>query len=410
MASDTAALSVRGNKAVGARSRRRTRSTALASVLGLMLLMPVFGAAAQDDKDDPTGSLLDPGQLVTTGFSGIILSDALGVDASSPTRIDETFLNPDGATLRILDIGGVPLGGGVTDKRAAEAFALSAREIGQVFGIAIDEAINPKTKLPAPNIYLGASSAYGLHVVVPDREGDGWPKRVVTGDPEATFMEGLWGSELGGDSGTIWKIDGVTGKPSVFAKLEINGLPNSGPGIGNVAYDKVSKLLFASDLETGIIVSFDLDGNVVATFDHGVEGRPRGGPRCGRGRFRGARQHHFRGAPGRQPVDLGLHPAAAPRLGPRDLWWAARPRDRRGTGNLVGRNRRGWGHSAIRGARSSCRPMPSPTKSPTSPFTAKGRMVLAQRPPVTGGYDYVTPVASGTARLLRYRRGRQCRS
>ena len=112
MTSKTAADSLPGRIAVRARRRRRPATPHLPSVLGILLLMPVWGAAAQDDKDVPTGSLLDPGQLVTTGFSGVILSDALGVDANSPTRIDETFLNPDGATLRILDIGGVPLAAG----------------------------------------------------------------------------------------------------------------------------------------------------------------------------------------------------------------------------------------------------------------------------------------------------------
>jgi hypothetical protein len=55
-----------------------------------------------------------------------------------------------------------------------------------VFAITLDDA-------PAPNIYLGATSAFGLQIVIPDADGDGRPERVKTGQPGAAFMAGQWG-------------------------------------------------------------------------------------------------------------------------------------------------------------------------------------------------------------------------
>ena len=44
------------------------------------------------------------------------------------------------------------------------------------------------------------------------------------------------------------------------------------PGLGNLAYDSAHKQLFVSDLYTGMIHRFDLDGKELSRYDHGVTG------------------------------------------------------------------------------------------------------------------------------------------
>ena len=45
----------------------------------------------------------------------------------------------------------------------------------------------------------------------------------------------------------------------------LDGVPNPGPGLGNLAYDATHKQLFVSDLYTGMIHRFTIaDGSEVA--------------------------------------------------------------------------------------------------------------------------------------------------
>jgi hypothetical protein len=54
----------------------------------------------------------------------------------------------------------------------------------------------------------------------------------------------------------------------------LRGRPNGGPALGNLAYDRTNKQLFASDLETGMIHRFRAsDGSDLGFFDHGTQGR-----------------------------------------------------------------------------------------------------------------------------------------
>ncbi len=83
-------------------------------------------------------------------------------------------------------------------------------------------------------------------------------------------MDGQFAEENGGSPGAIWKIDGLTGAVSLFTTIE----GNSGPGIGDVSFDKAHRQFFASDLDTGLIHRIDANGAVIDDFDHGVAGRP----------------------------------------------------------------------------------------------------------------------------------------
>ncbi len=74
--------------------------------------------------------------------------------------------------------------------------------------------------------------------------------------------------------GAIYKLDALSGfRPRVFATIILNGRPNSGAALGNLAYDKTNKQLFVSDLETGMIHRIGLDGSDRGFFDHGTQGR-----------------------------------------------------------------------------------------------------------------------------------------
>lgn len=129
---------------------------------------------------------------------------------------------------------------------------VSAAQVGQVFGVAMDDA-NP------PNIYLSATSAFGLHR--------------ATGN--AGWMPGMWGPK--GGPGTVWKLNAANKyRPELFANVTLKGRRNTGAALGNIAYDRWNKQLYVSDLETGMIHRLGISGaNQLGVYDHGAEGRVR---------------------------------------------------------------------------------------------------------------------------------------
>ncbi|MCP3915845.1 MAG: hypothetical protein GY711_09835 [bacterium] len=66
-------------------------------------------------------------------------------------------------------------------------------------------------------------------------------------------------------SGGVYRIDGVTGIVSIFATL-----PNTGPGLGNIAYDCANDQFFVTNHEDGRIYRLDAAGTILSTFDHGA--------------------------------------------------------------------------------------------------------------------------------------------
>lgn len=234
--------------------------------------LTIFAAAHPALAQSETG-ILAIGDAVVSGFSGVVEPDPQDPPLTPKQILDETLINPDGISARINYLAGP---GFVWDARvwpANRTLEFLARDIGQVFGVALDDA-------EKPNIYLAASSAYGLHIVKPDEDGDGRPERLKQGDKSAQWMDGLWGkadAESGGESrggpGSIWKVDGVTGEISLFANVELEGAANPGPGLGNIIYVKAQKSLFVSDLSTGYIHRYNLGGEETGLFDHGVTGR-----------------------------------------------------------------------------------------------------------------------------------------
>ena len=186
---------------------------------------------------------MQPGEAYSTRFSGTA-SDR----NSQGERI--TVIDPSGIVGSIIDIrapGHTPRGEHwLTEPQRAP---LTAGEVGQVFGIAIDD-------LDSTSIYLTATAAFGLHIT---EKGD--------------WMPGMWGPE--GGPGTVYRLNGDNNhKPEVFAQITLDGRPNTGAALGNIAYDRWNIQLYVSDLETGMIHRLDAQtGEDLGYFNHGIDGR-----------------------------------------------------------------------------------------------------------------------------------------
>ncbi len=183
------------------------------------------------------------GNAVVTGFSGT-------KSTFSGNPVDQTFIDLDGASARILKLepGAPPTGQLIT---APSVLQVKARDVGQVFAIGLDQKLLPDGTEDIPDIYLGATSAFGLQIVMPDTNGDGQPERLKRGDANAEWMAGQFGK--GGGPGSIYRIDGKTGAVSLFATIP----GNSGPGLGDIVFDSATKQFFVSDLDTGLIHRLD---------------------------------------------------------------------------------------------------------------------------------------------------------
>ena len=249
--------------------RRRVRKDSyLRFLYGPCVAFGLLGLAGPALSE--TSVPLTAGDTVMTGFSGTVLSaESLppGVDP-----IDKTIIDVGGPALQILDLSAV--GGPAAGQIVAPPvkFSVPAKDIGQVFPLAFDNGVAGGP----PNLYAGATSAYGLQIVDTAPDSNGKPVRLKAGAPGARFMEGQFGSLEGATPGAIWKIDGTTGKASFLADTAFSGVLNSGPGLGGLAFDPKSRTLYAADLDNGLIHRFALDDNAadLGQFDHGVTGRP----------------------------------------------------------------------------------------------------------------------------------------
>ena len=225
-----------------------------------------FAAAVRAETSFP----LAAGDTIITGFPGTILTKESLPAGVNP--IDKTVIDKSAPSLQIFDLttlGGAPAGQHVSPPAK---LSISAEAIGQVFPLAID----PGKDGAPPNIYAGASSAFGLQIVEGKPGADGVPVRLKAGAPGAKFMDGQFGGLEGASPGAIFKIDGATGEPSLFADTAVGGAANSGPALGGLAFDPASRNLYASDLESGLIHRFAVDDNAtnLGQFDHGVTARP----------------------------------------------------------------------------------------------------------------------------------------
>ena len=356
------------------------------------LLCAAFLSAAAYAQNTP--AILPAGDAAVAGFSGTVV-------AGSPPearRLDKTFIDLNGPALRVigLDRLGAQAQGQLV--AAKKAFTATARQIGQVFSVALDDA-NP------PNIYAAATSAYGLPIVVPDNDGDGLPDRSRGGAPNAAFMPGLFGPVIAnGGPGSIWKIDGKTGAATLFANVTLNGARNSGPALGGLAFDPETHQLFVADRDTGMIHRFTLDGVERGVFDHGTQALS---------------------AAGLPPVPfdprkrIDLQNPAFDSANP--ATWGYAPPARRVFGLAVNQGRlyyavaaglRIWSVALLpdgsfgsdaRGEITVPRGAQAGSEISEILFDNSGDMLVAERGAPTGAYDYEALAEPGESRVLRFR-------
>jgi hypothetical protein len=365
-----------------------TRIAFVAASLAAIAVPATFASSRASAQDEP---IFAPGQPIVTGFSGVVEPDA---PPAGSDPLDYTFIDLDGASARIMELQpDAPPSGELID--SPSVFSATAADVGQVFGVALDNA--PElVGAEAPNVYLAAASAFGLHLVVPDADGN--PVRSKVGGAGASFMPGQWGSAGGavGYPGSIWKIDGTTGEISLFTTIAAN----TGPGLADLVYDPSSTQFFVSDLDTGLIYRLAADGIILDTFDHGVDGRP---------------AHEL------EPIedDGSALDVTDPAFNSEDpaTWGFTQPERRvRGLEAYNGRL-----YYAIAGQIWSVRieqdgsfgaarweldvvDLLSNNEIASILFDPQGRMILAQRGPQVGSYDYSAFAESGTSSVVRYKR------
>lgn len=380
----------------GQGDRSRARHVTIAAVAAALVMLfsgtdhrgAVFAQAIA-----PSGIVAD-GEAVVTGFSGA-QPPALIAPGIDPA--DKTYIDLAGPSARVIDLqtAGAPPQAQLL--QAPKTFTVTASQVGQVFGVALDNA-------SPPNIYVAATSAYGLPIVVPDVDGDKLPERVKQGAPNASFMPGLFGSaDQGGGPGSIWRIDGVTGEVSLFANVMLNNVANSGPALGGLAFDAASNSLFVADRDTGMIHRFDMNGAERGRYDHGVQGRTAAGlPAVP---FNPAKRLDIT-----KPQFRSNDPAT----------WAYAPPARRIFGLAVRAGRlyyavadglqiwsvtisaTAFGADARREI--TVPPNVGATEISRITFDDRGRMLLAERAAPTGAYEFAALAQEGIGRVLRYAR------
>jgi hypothetical protein len=358
------------------------------AAVGIALSALVWIAAPALGQPVPQGALA-PGDAVVTGFSGSVQPTTVAPFVDPRER---TFIDVNGAALRV--IGLQDMGGPAQAQlvNAPKRYVATAAQIGQVFAVALDNAV-------PPNIYAAATSVYGLPIV--QAGADGRPRHVRTGTANARFMPGLWGpSQSRAGPGSIWKINGATGAVSLFANVTLNGVANSGSALGGLAFDPDSDSLFVADRETGIIHRFNMNGAEIGRYDHGVEGRA------------GAGLTAVPGIPSRR-----LNIASPQFDSEQPATWNFAPPERRifGLGVRAGRlyyavadGLQIWSVSLARGGplqptlEISVPPASGPTEISKIVFDDMGRMFLAERPDPIGAYDFEALTTEGLGRILRY--------
>jgi hypothetical protein len=358
-------------------------------LLPLLILFHVDSAGAQQRDRTPNLKL---GDAIVTGFSGTLRSEPTQPGARNRAPNDFTFINPDGPSVRVIDVSRP---GYVWDGRlftAPKTFDVFAKDVGQVFGVALDDSAQP-------NIYVAATSVFGLNIVVRGR--DGLPERRKKGGPGAGWMKGQFGLDLQGGPGGIYKIDGRSGVVTLFANVTLDGVPNPGPGLGNLAYDAAHKQLFVSDLYTGMIHRFDLDGKELGAYDHGVTGlgtaklaavpfNPKNRSNIASDRFDSEKPDTWGFAPAARRVwGLAVHDGRlyySVTSGPQ-IWSVGIARD----GGFAGDPRWELDVPAQAG------PLPVSDIA----FSQKGAMILAQRALIAGAYDYSAFTRPGEPQVFR---------
>ncbi len=188
-----------------------------------------------------------PGEVVATCYSGVV-NRFSPFDPDDPNLPNDpsNLIDGNGFVVAVVDTRD-PLGeaavpgthwpaGMFHNEFPVGANTWNARNLGQVFGITLDDA-NP------PNLYVAATTTFGLF-------------KEVNNTPAL----GMFGP---GGPGGVYKLNGATGAISVFASL-----PNSGPALGDVAFDAANNQFFVTNFDDGLIYRLSATGTTLGTFNH----------------------------------------------------------------------------------------------------------------------------------------------
>ena len=369
---------------------RRFGARAAIVAFGLAVMLGTSVAAIDAASAQTANGILASGNAVVTGFSGVKTPAAppAGTDPADLMEIDLA-----GPSARIVDLQSPGAPPQAQLIKAPKPFTATAAQIGQVFAVTLDDAT-------PPNVFVAATSAYGLPIIAPGRGGE--LARATRGAPNAQFMPGVFGpATAGGGPGSVWRIDGATGEVKLFANVMLDGVANSGAALGGLAFDPTSHTLFVADRGTGMIHAFDQSGVERARFDHGVDGR----------------------------TAAGLPPVPYDATGRLDITKPAFKTDDPATWGYAARDRRIFGLAAHAGRlyyATADEQVWSVAIAPTGAFGAdarvelqvqpwdgtneiskiafddQGGMLLAERSGPTGAYDFSALAREGVGRVLHY--------
>jgi hypothetical protein len=146
--------------------------------------------------------------------------------------------------------------------------------IGNVFGLAIDKERNIYTTASThwgAGYYEGGATKIGFGAI-----GAGTSTETAISDNDTQLLNNT------AAAGTIYKIDAVTGNATIFAQLPqqasffTQGVcegsapdiqRNTGPALGNIAYDPIHNQFFVSNFEDGKIYRINSAGTTLNSFD-----------------------------------------------------------------------------------------------------------------------------------------------
>ena len=145
--------------------------------------------------------------------------------------------------------------------------------IGNIFGLAIDKDRNIYATASThwgSGYFQGGATKIGFGAV-----GNGTSTETAVSDDDAQVLNSLPAA------GTIYKINAVTGNATVFAQLPQQAASfnqencegpesiarNTGPALGNIAYDEIHNIFFVSNFEDGKIYRLSSAGTILNSFD-----------------------------------------------------------------------------------------------------------------------------------------------
>ena len=247
-------------------ARLGSRRSGTPLVLQVLLLIAASLSSGVGALNAQSKGIYQQGDAVVTGFSGV----AQWKFPKDADPVEYQIINQQGLSLQIFALSQMF---GTDDARripVERGFAVAAAQVGQVFGVALDDGKDAAGKVTAPNIYVTATSAFGLYIL---KETATNITRTNKGGVGVTWMQGQFGPDPDAGPGSVWKINGTNGVVELFTNISLDGILNSGPSLGNIAFDPASRNLFVSDRQTGMIHSYNLEGIEIDVFDHGTQGR-----------------------------------------------------------------------------------------------------------------------------------------